>query len=324
MFIMRSNVYIVKVKFLMNMFNGMVINPLDGSVNPNGVKQFKQVLTNMRMAGQIEHEMELLVESIFGIVNTDTFKPSVQMPKVQNIVDGMKYIEQSSQSSTDGQIIKNLKNMAETHLISQTVADILIETYFGDNHNNSNTVAPGIVIPGYGEGIRSTGDKIELGKQNAPDGIKDGKHIPTVLKTRTGKTIEIPSVAKQFRGAGFKDRRSLEGLNSKEVKEVTKLYRDLYRAYVPMGSNVLCPFFKDIACIEYKDVNPDPCSGGFTTSRLPISEPIMERYDGRVVYATDNSDACGPTLYLPLEKYLTHYINILVDVHGLLRKREGL
>lgn len=290
---MKNPEYIVKIKFLMNMFDGMVINPSDGSVITGGVIQFKQVLNNMKLSGQIDSEMEIIVKSIFGVVNTDVFKPSVQRSKVTTLINGMNYIEKLyNMGYSDKQIKENLEAIKESKVISESVKDLLFLIYFGEN----------------------TPSNIEVPVNMKKVDTFSGEEI-TRIKVGYNRVITIPPAAMRFKGKGFKNRDELKKLSLGELKVLLAFYRTLASSYGAKADYVVCPYFEDIAHAEFREQNTDPCSGGFRAIRHPISCKESVPPGAKIVYKYDNSDACGPELYLSLIKYLEYNINTLINIY---------
>lgn len=277
---------VTKIKFLMNMFEGMVINPANGTILPYGASQFKQVLASMVAQNQISQDIASVVESIYGIENTSTFKPSVQQEKVGQIKNIMQYIEGMINNGRNGsEILSNLEEMVKSKLVTRTAKEVAVSIYF--------------------EAPKDTSWKRQYKQRQQAETIVSSKYTFGIIdKTLfTGKELTSNDLSKY------------------NLEQITKLKHTLEtiaeRNSKINGEQRVCQVYKDIAYLETSRKDTDPCRGGLIYSRTPIKEVanLSKLPSGaRIVYRCDNSDACRGDTYESLESLISRQLR-LVEYH---------
>lgn len=275
---------ILKIKFLMNMFEGMVINPISGETTPDGVKQFKIVLDNMIAQGQISNDIANIVKKVYGVENTNTFKPSIQFEKVGQIKNLMGYIENSMNSTNEATIKSNIQSMIANKLVSSTAGEAVLNIFIAEPT------------------IKST-----FTTQRKEYNIdKESTNAPIINSTHISGRIKHLIKGKEL------TRNELTKLSHDELSELLEYYKLLLdicnKRDKPEG---LCEAFKYEAYIQKTLRSKDPCFGD-RVEYIPFSDRLNKH--SKIVYKTDCSDECRGPSYLTLKSFLTKQIKRVANI----------
>ena len=113
------------VKFLMTMFE-------TSSDNSTAVRQFKLNVDELVRRNQIPNSVRNLIYNMYGIANTDTFKPNAQANKLMQINMLMMQLENVLRSGNKNNIEvfkKNIENGVKQGSILKSAADIVFDIY---------------------------------------------------------------------------------------------------------------------------------------------------------------------------------------------------
>ena len=159
------------VRFLMTMFEG-------SSNNANEVRLFKNNVDELVRRNQIPNSVRNLIYNMYGIANTDTFKPNAQANKLMQINMLMMQVEGVLKTGSSSNLT-NFKNYVDSGVqqgsILKSARDIVFEIYDlgGGMKNTSNTqtrvqnLGPVLDVPSYPQGKTQNNDKsVSKGKNN--------------------------------------------------------------------------------------------------------------------------------------------------------------
>ena len=113
------------VKFLMTMFE-------TSSDNSTAVRQFKLNVDELVRRNQIPNSVRNLIYNMYGIANTDTFKPNAQANKLMQINMLMMQLENVLYSGNKNNIEvfkNNIENGVKQGSILKSAADIVFDIY---------------------------------------------------------------------------------------------------------------------------------------------------------------------------------------------------
>lgn len=124
------------IKFLMTMFDSSI-------KNTNGVKQFKNQVEELVRRNQIPMDVRNLVYNIYGITNTDVYKPNLQQNKLMQINYLMMYIDSLNNNTDILSFKKELDDGIASGSVLKSAYDIIVEIYELDslipnNYINNN------------------------------------------------------------------------------------------------------------------------------------------------------------------------------------------
>lgn len=159
------------VRFLMTMFEG-------SSNNVNEVRLFKNNVDELVRRNQIPNSVRNLIYNMYGIANTDIFKPNAQANKLMQINMLMMQVEGVLKTGSSSNLT-NFKNYVDSGVqqgsILKSARDIVFEIYDlgGGMKNTSNTqtrvqnLGPVLDVPSYPQGKTQNNDKsVSKGKNN--------------------------------------------------------------------------------------------------------------------------------------------------------------
>lgn len=134
-----DNIKLDMIKFLMTMFNSCV-------KNKNGVKQFKYQVEELVKRNQIPLDVRNLIYNMYGIANTDIYKPNLQQNKLMQINYLMMYIDSLNTEVELMNFKKELEDGVYNGSILKSVYDIIVDIYDLNklNNNNNNKVLVGM------------------------------------------------------------------------------------------------------------------------------------------------------------------------------------
>ena len=113
------------VKFLMTMFES-------SSDNSTAVRQFKLNVDELVRRNQIPNSVRNLIYNMYGIANTDTFKPNAQANKLMQINMLMMQLENVLQSGDKNNLEvfkRNIENGVKQGSILKSAVDVVFDIY---------------------------------------------------------------------------------------------------------------------------------------------------------------------------------------------------
>lgn len=175
------------VKFLMTMFEG-------SSNNANEVRLFKSNVEELVRRNQIPNSVRNLIYNMYGIANTDTFRPNAQVNKLMQINMLMMQVEGVLKTGSSSNLT-NFKNYVDSGVqqgsILKSARDIVFEIYDLDSFKK-NSLDLGAVIDTTPK--RPTNFSTNVKQNNIPNDNKS-----KAGKSKDGKSKEVQVDIAQFK-----------------------------------------------------------------------------------------------------------------------------
>ena len=158
------------VKFLMTMFE-------TSSDNSTAVRQFKLNVDELVRRNQIPNSVRNLIYNMYGIANTDTFKPNAQANKLMQINMLMMQLENVLHSGNKNNIEvfkNNIENGVKQGSILKSAADIVFDIYDIQNvsiasKSNIPILDPVIDVPASSMNVNNNKKKADKPKDKNKD-----------------------------------------------------------------------------------------------------------------------------------------------------------
>lgn len=334
---MRDRNSLERIQFGLTMFKGM-----KDSRKFNFIGAFKSswnYLLKMQKINSIEHDIVLRV---FGIKNSDTYRPTVQEPKEMQLLSAMELIDRrlsvavglgkvKSNQEAERFILDIIKSLKADHLqpkdrISNSVEKLLYDIYWVHPENktsNDRNCRMSVKVKPNTQKTRAEGLNNRQPKPvpQAPKATKlpsyDKYLIHKKLRDEWGHSMSL----------GFTSYQAVaRSLASDEIKRLVNLYSQALKeisSYSGRGSvdAKVSALFIDQAYIKLVEPNSDPCFGPVrrflkvvseTSGKIePDVEQVLSRLnlgqyssDSGIVYRVKNPDPCFSDYYLTIRAIL--------------------